>query len=233
MALPINPFTGKPIDYTYLSPFEGASAEDPTGTERLAKQYRLQNQSQVMDTARGSYNPQDLEALRNRASGQDSTWLNLMLQKQAESEAQARDLAARTGKTSMQDAWSQLAMRGGVSGGERERLAGMSAQAQARSMQDVARQGTLDRLGLQAQEEQTRLDLMKQLPQEQLRKAGFFADIANQDIARQTDVDRFNTANALMQKTAVNANELEKYREQMRAWAAGKTADAQASAGKK
>src|SRR3990167_1920404 len=90
----------------------------------------------------GDLNTQGLQALRTRALSQaPSAWANLATQAQRLEEQGARDLAQRTGAGQRASAWSQLASRGGLSGGERERIATESMRGVQEGLQNVALQG--------------------------------------------------------------------------------------------
>lgn len=134
-------------------------------------------------------NTQGLQEIRNRATTQGtSTWGNLMLQQQQQEQSNAADSAASSSAGAAANSRSQLAMRGGLSGGAGERMSRFASRDAARAQQQVANQGITDRLGIRTKDEEQRLGLLTQLPgmevnalQPELQKADMWSKVAQSD----------------------------------------------------
>lgn len=207
----------------------------------LNKQYLL-GQDKDVTTNKVALDRTSLNELQKEgmAAPGTSAWEQLMTQRQGLGEATARDKAVRGADTAKTSAYSDLATHGGLSTGSRERLTRGSNMDMATAKQDVARQGAMDRLGIGAQGEQNRLGILSALPGQQIAASGYESGeenrlaslgLANRDYS--TGVQKTNIQNSLMQNAAQEAGKLGVYSDQMKAWAAGKTADAQANSGKK
>lgn len=131
-----------------------------------------------------------------------SAWQDMQLAQQKVQQQQAIDDAMRASAASNAGAYNQLAMRGGLSSGARERIAAGSAQGANANRQNIFRQGELKRLGINTEAE---------------------------GMNRQADA--FNIKSALDEQNAQRANEQLKYSERMKALASGNTADAQNKSG--
>lgn len=179
-------------------------------------------------------NTQALEELRKRGFAQGpSEYANILTQKQALEEQNALGKAGRSAASASSSAFSDIARRGGLSSGARERLASQSAMNALLGQQDVLRQGMGDRLNITASDEQQKLGILQSLPGMELGlgQARANTDIANR--AYQTDVEKLNKLGALQEVGRQDAAKLREYEEKMKAYGAEKTADAQANAGKK
>jgi hypothetical protein len=117
---------------------------------------------------------------------------------------------------------SNLAMRGGVGSGTNAYLERQGMRDAMEQGQEIGRQGNLNRLGMDTQDEQNRLGVMSQLPG---------ADIAIRQPELQANMFDVN------QKTAEGARKndfnLNKYDTQMKEWAGNQQAAAIAGSGKK
>jgi len=190
----------------------------------LRTPYQLQAQNPV------TLNTQGLNAIRSQAmrSG-PSAWANMATQKQRLEESNALDQAAKMGQTQGLQAFNNLAMRGGASASARERLMGQASKDAMFARQNVLNQGMNARMGIGLQDETQRMDLLKNLPGMEIQA------LEPQFRNQQMDIDRnkFNIGLALNDVNQKNQYDLEKYREQMRAAAAGRTADATLAAAPK
>lgn len=140
-----------------------------------------------------------------------SEWANLMGKRAQMQSEDLRAGAARETSSALAKAQDALAMTGGLDRGQAARLAMQSQDLGAQKSQGISaglQRGLLD-IGLA--DENTKLDLQKEL-------------MGNQ---------RWNISQSLNEGARQNAFNLGRYGEQMKGWAAGKTADAQASSGKK
>jgi len=130
-----------------------------------------------------------------------SAWLGLQNERQKIEQQAAMDNAAKQSASGQASAYNQLAMRGGLSSGARERVASDAMGDLNKNKQNTARQGELARLGLGTEAE---------------------------NMTRQAQ--QFNTNAAFQQQLAGQDVENIKYQEQAKLFAAGKTADAMGSA---
>lgn len=156
-------------------------------------------------------NSQGLEALRGealRTPGEMSRWGQMAL-------AQQRDQLAQQGQGQLSQARNQLAMQGGLRSGARERLAQQGMQTQLRAGQSALG-------GIQRQDEQNRLTLLQQLPQQELAQANYLSGREDTNINR--------SLNEIFQGRAAQQMQ---FNEAMRAWGAERTAAATPSSSKK
>lgn len=161
-----------------------------------------------------------------RGAGVDSPYAKLALERQQLEQATAADRAGAGSANSMLQAASRLAQSGGVSGGARERLARQGAQSGFIQRQGVERQGSLDRLGIRSQDEQNRMTGLQTLQGLQNQQA----DIQFKNQQQEANIGQFNVQSRQKEQEAKRLFDANRYNEQMRAWAAGKSADAQAGA---
>jgi hypothetical protein len=184
-----------------------------------------------------------LSEIQNRALSNDpSAWLKLQLENQDKAKVDALNNASKTAAQGYGNAYSQLAQRGGLTSGARERLARSSSESADMMGQNVQNQDSQSRLNLQMADRQSKDDMLKQLPGMQLSASGFDLNKQNninsamtgqQSLQYQNDTNNataanqantFNIQNALsdtLQKRAYDANQ---YNEQMKAWGADETA---------
>ncbi len=227
----------QPLRPTYQSIVDSAG--------NLREQYKLgagpDFAKEVEEKLKGiNLNTEALEALRKRGlSTEESPWLTQMLGLQKTEEATQRDLAERLGARQAADAYSQLAMRGGVSGGERERGALESGRNTILDLQDVARGGEKARFSLRGDEEKTKLGILSSLPgmelaalEPEMRKAEGWGKARASDIERGTMANQWNIGKAIEDIRGKSAFDLGNYTEQMKAWAAERQAKAQEASGK-
>lgn len=128
---------------------------------------------------------------------QASPWLALQNQRQAVEQQAAADSAARQASSGNAQAFSNLAMRGGISSGARERLAQSGTRGLNAARQGVQRAGEQNRLAIQGQG----------------------AEMAAKE-------QMFNIQNSLAEQQNIRNLEQQKYQEKMKALAAQRTADA-------
>lgn len=164
-----------------------------------------------------------LNVLNQKATTQgNSPWMNMQLQKQGMEQQQAMGKMGAQANAANAQARAGLAMKGGLSGGAAERLARGGSQDLNASRQNVMSQGANQRLQLGIQDESNKNQLLGQ------------AVGANQaQNAQNIGIGQFNTQNTLAENNANNAFQMNKYQEQMKAFGAGKTANATANSGKK
>lgn len=201
-----------------------ASIVDPA-TGQLKSNYQIMPFAQE-ELSKINLNTDGLQQIRDmtKAPGQ-SAWAKLMNQSQGLEEAGQRDVAQKTGSQAAATAFDTLAMRGGVSGGERERIAYGANNDTANALQGVSRQGQMDRAKIATQDETNRLDLLKGLPgmetqalDPQFKKATLLGNAKTIDLG--------NLVNDTRDK---NQYELGSYTEDAKNWAANKQAEAQSA----
>lgn len=165
------------------------------------------------------------EALR----GKPSAWAGLMNAKQYAEEAAAKDRAVDQSRAGVRNAEADLASKGGLSSGARERIARGGAKDLLAVGQDVARQGNLNRMQVGVQDEQNRIQELSQLPgmenmilQTDLQKENMFDQSRQQDLQRA--IEENNRRNQFNQNV---------YNQKMSAWAADRQAYATENSGKK
>lgn len=220
------------------------SLMDPQGN--LKGQYQLgapeELAGQLDERLSGiNLNTQALEALRGRGLSQGpSSWANYMLQKQGIEEQKSLDDANATSAAGAQTAWQQLAMRGGASGGERERIALASGRSLAEDRQKALREGSISRMGILGQDESTKLDILKSLPgmetqalQPALEKARMFSQAKGSDIANKMSQQQFNLSNLIAERDKQKQFEQEQWKQKMAGWGAEQTARATEESGRK
>lgn len=212
----------------------------------LNRQYKLQGPESLTDYASGLYgnlklNTQGLEELRKRglATG-PSAWAQLEGQKQDLAKQQQLEDLMSSSAGGAASAWNQLAATGGAGAGERERLALNASRGLMEGKQKLNQADRAARLGISSQDETNKLGILSNLPgqevqalQPEMAKFSALTAAKSSDIGNQMDVNKFNTANLIAERDKQGAFDLGRYNEAMRSWAAGKTADATASAGKK
>lgn len=191
-----------------------------------------------------------------------SPWLQMQLENQKRDEQNQMNQATSQMAGSDAQARTNLALKGGLSSGARERLARSGALGLNATKQNIANAGATSRLGLNIQDESNKLDILKQLPGLQLGASNFdltkantandlalkeqgvgldtafknnqqATDIAKYNADQNSAADKFNSSAALNELLQQRAFESNKYNEAMKAWGAEKTAEATGSGGKK
>lgn len=156
----------------------------------------------------------------------ESAWEKMALQKQGLEEAGLKDKAAANQMQALANARSGMAMRGGISGGAMERLADTGQRNQMAALQDVGAAGAKSRADIGLQAEQARQQLRTQMPG--LENTSLQTDIMNRQY--QTETDKYNLENALKEKQAKDAADMQAYLAQMKDWAGAGQANAMAQA---
>lgn len=202
----------------------------PEVTSLLGANGMLKDQYRLNAGADVTANTQAIEELRKRGLSQGpSEYANILMGKQALEEQNALGKSAQASRSASSSAFSDLARKGGLSSGARERLASMGQQSEARGTQDVLRGGMTDRLNITAGDEQQKLGILQNLPQMELG----YADLGLKNRDYKTNVDKLNIAGALQEVGRQDTAKFSDYAERMKAYGAEKTAQAQANAGKK
>jgi hypothetical protein len=123
-------------------------------------------------------------------------------------------------------AYNQLAQRGGLSAGQRERLAMQGQRQNLQSTQQIKNQGLQNRFQIGMQDEQTKNQFLSQLPGLDLQKANF----DQSQRAYQNQASQYDIGNALKDVGGLNAYNAGAYSDAMKEWGATKSAEAQANA---
>jgi hypothetical protein len=165
------------------------------------------------------------EALRTGPS----SWATLANKQQNLEERMARQRAMSEGASGAAGARSQLAMRGGLSSGAKERLARDANKNYLMMSQDIGAQGTKNRGQISMNDEQNRITQLGQLPgMENQAIQGDLAKLSMWGQGRQ-----FDTNQAVNEAGRKNDYNLGRYKEKMAAWGANQQANATAKSGKK
>lgn len=153
------------------------------------------------------------QALKSQAFASGaSPWADMQTQMLNRQVADARDQAAKQAMQATAQSQSELAKFGGLSGGARQALARQQSRNLMTANQGIGREGLRGRMDIGAQDLNRKQDLL-----------GKFATGEQQ--AQQGNIGM------MMQDIAgKQAFDMNRYNEQMRAWAANKSAEAQARA---
>jgi hypothetical protein len=163
---------------------------------------------------------QGFQELKKRAlTAGPSAWGQMMTDKQRMEEAQQKDAAARQAMAGAAQARSALAMKGGLSSGAGERLAAGGARDLMLQRQGVASQGQMARQGINLEDEAQRMKLLPQVSEAEAKLSQY--NLGLQNTAADTNILR-----ALEEKRAKDSQDLAVYQEQIKKWAAERTAQA-------
>lgn len=209
---------GRPIRSSYLS------ITDQDG--KLRDQFSMQNKI----GADIQLNQSGLNEIRNRALSQGpSAWANLANQQQGMQEQQALQQSNVQGQAGLRQNLSQLAGRGGVSAGARERLAMQGMRGQNQGMQGVLNQGMQNRMNINLQDQQSKDQMLTQLPGMDMQAANF----AQQQRDYRANAGAQDIGNALKDIGGYNAYRADAFGKAMQEWGTDKTANAQVAASKR
>lgn len=161
----------------------------------------------------------------------ESPWLKLQMQQQQLAQQNAVDQAAQSGAGAAATARSSLAMRGGLSGGARERLAAGAQRNANIGRQGILRQGLSDTLGLKTADYGNQLGIANSLNAIEGTESGRTYDAANNNRNVGIDVNKFNTGNSLNALEGANNRKAGVYSDAMKEWAARQQALAIKNAG--
>lgn len=206
---------GRPIRNDYLS------IADSEGN--LLNQFNLSNRL----GADVSVNKDGYNQIKANATAQGPTdWAKMQLADQSLKQANLINSSNKSNVSAQQQAMSQLASKGGISQGQRERLAMQGARQQTASNQGILNQGMQQQLQVGLQDQQRKDQFLNQLPQMDLANANFEQQQRQyRDAAQQYDL-----GNQLKDVAGFNAYRADAYGEAAKMWGADKSADAQAAA---
>jgi hypothetical protein len=177
------------------------------------------------------------EALRDPAT--QSAWAKMATDKQGLEESAARGMAAQQGAGAQAQARGALAMRGGLSGGARERLAAQGATDQLMAGQKVGAEGRMARANIALQDEQKRMQALGALPGMEIqaldpafKELSAWQTMAQNEQANSLTADKYNLENVFQDRRAKEEDEFRKYQEEMKKYAADRTGNAIENSGK-
>lgn len=174
----------------------------------------------MADTA--ALDPSGLNAFKKDAMRTGpSTWANRSTAQQDTLAKNALDMGAKSVAGQGATARSQLAQRGGLSGGAAERVATEGQNNYMNMAQGVNQQKTTNVQQIGMNDEQNRMQELGMLPGMQLGAANFASG-----------VQQFNTGAQMANNQSMNQFNLGQYQAQMAAYGAGQTAQATQNAGK-
>lgn len=163
------------------------------------------------------YNAFRSMALRNGPSN----WANLASTQQEVQGQDQKNKAVQSTNAATAGAQDQLAMRGGLTSGARERAVEAGANNLTGSEQGIERQTGQNKLQISMNDEQNRMSELGQLPGMESSRAGQWEGVRAAD-----------NQNNILENQAKNAFDQNLYNQKMTAWAAGKQAEATANSGK-
>jgi hypothetical protein len=146
---------------------------------------------------------------------EESPWYRMALEKQGAEQSRLLDQASRQQAGAMAGARSQLAMRGGLTGGAAERMATAGAGNLAEAMQQQRQGGAVERgqLGMQG--------------------ADLASKISQFNVGQQAETEKANLQTQLLDLQARENRKLQQYGERMKGYAAEQTSQGIGSGGKK
>jgi hypothetical protein len=192
-------------------------------------QGNLRNQFSMSDKIGSDVqlNNQGLDAIRSRAlSTGPSAWAQLANEKQGMEEQQAMQNAQRQNQSNFRQGMSNLAGRGGLSAGARERMAMQSMRQQNTANQGILNQGIQNRMNIGLQDQQQKDQMLQQLPGMDMNAANF----AQGQRAFRTNAQQQDIGNALKDIGGYNAYRADAFNKAMQEWGTEKSANAQAQA---
>lgn len=158
----------------------------------------------------------ELRGIATAAPG-TSEWEKMMTARQGIEQAKAGADASATNNRSQARARANLAMGKGMSAGDARSLARTGQQDLSRQMQDVSRQGILDRIGIGTTAYDKKLGLLSN--QVGLENTAAQPDFQNRELSGREQ--QFNIGNALNEEQMKRALDQSYYNTDMQAWAGG------------
>lgn len=180
-------------------------------------------------------NTDALAKLRERALGTgESPWLAMQKANLQNKLADMRDSAADQQGAASANALSALARQGGLSGGASERAMRQNASDFNKARQQIARFGITSENELAIADEKERNQMLSQLQgleiqalQPQMAKTQALLGQMSKEQGLGVDTNQFNINTALNELAQKRAFDMQRYSEQMKMYAADRTANAQ------
>lgn len=170
-------------------------------------------------------NTQSADTMRQMANATGpSTWATLAEQSQRLQEQQALSGVNRDALANQNRAYNSLAQRGGLSQGQRERLAMQTQRSSLGSQQQIMGQGMQSRLNIGMQDQQQKNQMLGASAQADLANANF----QQGQRAFNAQGQQFDINNALRDVGGLNAYNSDAYGKAMQEWGAQKQSEAQA-----
>lgn len=143
-----------------------------------------------------TYDPSGMAAFKERAlQTGESPWASMMKQKLGQEQSQALGTAGAQARSGAAQGMSDLAMRGGLSRGASERLAGRGMRDLNQMRQDIYGRGASQRLDVGIEDEKQRLAALGALPGLQMEEyrtklggASPWMDLAKSRLGFETDI---------------------------------------------
>jgi hypothetical protein len=194
---------------------------------RLGSDGTIGNQYKMQIGDQPYLNTEALDQLRSYGTSQGmSPWGQQQMQIQNMNQAQQMNQANQMQNTANSKAFNDLAMRGGSSAAGRERIATNNARQGVMGLQNINRQGDMDRLNIGAQDQQQKMDVLKSLPGMELQSL----NPQFQYMDMQNKANEFNNRASLDEINKQRQFALDQYKSAMSAWGSNKAADAQIAA---
>lgn len=194
----------KPGDIKYTPSYD----PNTMGMEQQVQQH-LQDQQ--------GFNKFSQEAMRNGPS----PWARMAHSNQDLESLNQQDIMRKSAAGQVGQAETALAMRGGSTSGARERLQEQGAQQSLDMNQNIRRQGALNGMQIDMNDEQNRIQQLSQLPGMEMSR----------DNAR-SGARQFDIGNRINEQNQHNAFDMNIYDKKMGAYGADRTAKAEYEAGK-
>lgn len=203
------------FDSLNLAPDPAAAAAGQPARPNFTVAYDPTTMS-LTDYLQGKYDHSGYDQFKQEATRKGpSSWATLAKQDQAFQAGANREKGATEANAQTAQAEDNLAARGGLSSGARERADTDGAKNYLSMAQDAARSETGNDLQIGMNDEQNRIQQLSQLPGMEQSQAQMWEGAKQQDIANTTgQTDKINQYNQNV------------YSQQMQAWAAGMQADA-------
>lgn len=239
-----NPYAGKPASLNWDDINPSGPVLNPDGT--LKPQFQsswssimpqIQSQLDGVNVDKSGIN--QIRSLATSAPGTASPWLNYQKDALANQVAGLRDQNAATTSSQSAQGMSDLARMGGLSSGARERVAKQGMMNQNAGNQNLTRAQVEGETNLGIQDENMKREMLMQLPglenqalQPDFQKSNTMINQLSKEQGLGADTNRYNIQNALTELGSKRGFDLGQYQEQMKAWAADKTANSMQPSGK-
>jgi hypothetical protein len=164
----------------------------------------------------------ELRGIATSAPG-TSPWEKMMNDKQGLEQTRQQQEASANNARATARARAQMAMGRGSSAGDARSIAKQGATQYTGQLQDVNRQGELDRLGIGTQAYQQKLGLLQQLPGMEVANAQPQFQNREMDMRAQ----QYNIDNAVNEQNAKRGFDMNMYNTNMGAWAGAQMGKAQ------
>lgn len=219
----VNPSTAQALG---MDPNTISNLQNPYNSQPLRPNYIAAydpNTMSLTDYLSGKYDHSGFDQFKSEAMRRGpSAWANLATADQAFQANTNREKGAAQVNAQTAQAQDELAARGGLSSGARERAATEGSKNYISMAQDNARTETGNKLQIGMNDEQNRIQELSQVPGMEGQQASLWENAKAQDVA--------NTANENERRNAYNQNV---YHEQMQGYMANQQANATMNSGKK